>query len=299
VSPKTCRRCAVNQAGKRDMSRAYYSQRTGKTKTIDLATLCDALQCTYASFAEKQYFDETFGKDCTDGYIPGTAGSDIDGFFFTHLMTRGLWPITENYKNYTEENAFDVVELLYDVVSKPISGHSHDWNGCGMHYDVFDRLPGQKEFREAVNNFLRYYGKGFELLVSGEVVPSLSPQLSILVSNELPEFDPMHVEAPVQHAIAAFRKRGAGPEDRKNAVVELAGVLEFLRPYMRDIIHEKDENAMFTIANSFGLRHQKNSQQTDYDPLWLNWDFYLFLSTIHVLVRLLIKAKPTGGGKSK
>lgn len=282
------------QANKRDMSRAYYSRRTGRTTGIDLATLCDALQCTYAAFAEKQYFDEAFGKNCVDGYIPGRAGSDVDGFFLRRLGTRGLWPVTEKYKYYTEDNAFDVIELLHDLVSKPVSGYRHDYSGCGMHYDVFDQLAGQDEFRTDVDEFLGSYGGGFELLVSGEVVPSLSPQLSILVSNELPKFDPVHVETPVHHAIAAFRKRGAGLEDRKNAVVELAGVLEFLRPRMRDIIHKKDENAMFTIANDFGLRHQKNSQQTDYDPLWLNWDFYLFLSTIHVLVRLLIKAQLPG-----
>ena len=281
------------------MSRAYYSQRTDRTRRIDLATLSDALQCTYAAFAEKQYFDEAFGKNCTDGYLPGRAGSDIDGLFLRRLGTRGLWPITEKYKSYSESSVFDVIELLHDLVSKPVSGYFHDYGNCGWHYDVFDQATGQEELRAAVNDFLGLYGDGFELLQSGMVVPSLSPQLSILVSNELPEFDSANVENPVQHAIEVFRKREASNEDRRSAVVELAGVLEFLRPRMPGIIHTKDEGAMFRLANEFGLRHQNKNQRTDYDPLWLNWDFYLFLSTIHVLVRLLIKAKSTGGGKSK
>jgi len=273
------------------MSRPYYSQRTGKTKKIDLATFADAVQCTYAGFAEKQYFDEAFGKSCPGGDILGIAGSDIEGFFFTRLLKRGLWPITQNYRNYAEDDALDIVELLYDVISKPIDGDWCGWNNCGMHYNKFDRVAGQTEFREAVRNLLSCYGEGFELLESGVVVPALSPQLTALVSNELPRYDPAHVENPVQHAIAMFRKRGAGLEDRRGAIVELAGVLEFLRPLMRDIIHKQDEGAMFDLANNFGLRHQKDNQKTDYDSLWLNWDFYLFLSTIHVLVRLLIKAK--------
>lgn len=281
------------------MSRTYYSRRADRTKRIDLATLCDALQCTYAAFAEKQCFDEAFGKDCADGYIPGHAGSDIDGFFLRRLGTRGLWPITEKYKSYSESSAFDVIELLHDLVSKPVSGYFHDYCNCGWHYNVFDRATGREEMRAAVNDFLGLYGNGFELLQSGMVVPSLSPQLSILVSNELPEFDSANVENPVQHAIAVFRKREASNEDRRSAVVELAGVLEFLRRRMPGIIHTKDERAMFSLANEFNLRHQNENQHRDYDPVWLNWDFYLFLSTIHVLVRLLIKAKPTGSGKSK
>lgn len=272
------------------MSRAYYSQRA-RTQVIDCRTLCDVLQCVFAALAEKQYFDQAFGKDCPDGYITGTAGSDIDGFFFTRLMTRGLWPITKNYGVYTEENAFDVIELLYDTVSKPTKGNYHA-DYCGWHYSEFDKAAGQEEFRETINQALRYYKEGFELRSSGDVAPLLSPQLTILAQNELPKYDPQHVEGPVQHAIAVYRKRGASLEDKKSAVLELSGVLEFLRPRVRDMIHSKDEDAMFTIANGFSIRHQKDNQISNYDPLWLNWDFYLFLSTIHVLVRLLIKAEP-------
>jgi hypothetical protein len=90
----------VDDEGRPEMSRTYYSLRTDRTKRIELPTLCDALQCTYAAFAEKQYFDEAFGKSCPGGDILGIAGSDIEGFFLTRLLTRGLWPITQNYRNY-------------------------------------------------------------------------------------------------------------------------------------------------------------------------------------------------------
>jgi hypothetical protein len=275
--------------------RVYHSRRTGKTKGIDLPKLCDALQCTYADFASRQYFDEAFGKHCEEeGYSPGSAGPDIDGYFLRRLGTRGLWPITERYQDYTEDSALDVVELLFDLVSQPKEGDLHYYNGRCWHYRTFDQSTGRSEFRNAVNEFLGSYGDGYELSPAGEVVSLLPPQLSILISNELPKYDAKHVTLPVEHAITLYRKRGVSPKDTKSAVLELAGVLEFLRPQMSGVLRSKDDEAMFAIANGFGIRHQRDNQISDYDPLWLNWDFYLFLSTIHVVIRLLIKAKPTG-----
>jgi hypothetical protein len=285
------------QASERKIMRVYHSRRTGKTKGIDLPKLCDALQCTYTDFASRQYFDEAFGKQCEEqGYLPGSAGPDIDGYFLRILGTRGLWPITEKYKNYTEDTAFDVVELLFDLVSKPKEGYFHNYGGCGWHYSTFDQPAGRSEFRNAINDFLGSYGDGYELSPAGEVRSLLSPQLSILISNELPKYDTEHVTLPVEHAIALYRKRGASPEDTKSAIVKLAGVLEFLRPRMRDILDKEDDKAMFNLANNFDLRHHNDAQRTDYDPIWLNWDFYLFLSTIHVVVRLLIKAEHASSG---
>ena len=49
----------------------------------------------------------------------------------------------------------------------------------------------------------------------------------------------------------------------------------------------KDEAALFEIANKFALRHYNREQKNDYDkPIWLDWAFHVFLSTIRAVVRV-------------
>ena len=50
---------------------------------------------------------------------------------------------------------------------------------------------------------------------------------------------------------------------------------------------------MFNIANNFGLRHHNDRQKTGYDTaLWLSWMFYLYLATLHVVVRKIDHESP-------
>ena len=47
-----------------------------------------------------------------------------------------------------------------------------------------------------------------------------------------------------------------------------------------------DEVALFTIANKFGIRHNNDQQHTDFNkPTWVTWMFYIYLATVHALVR--------------
>ena len=56
------------------------------------------------------------------------------------------------------------------------------------------------------------------------------------------------------------------------------------------MLNNKDEKALFNIANNFGIRHHNDKQQTNYDPaIWLSWMFYFYLSTIHAVVRMIEK----------
>ena len=45
------------------------------------------------------------------------------------------------------DDLFDVIEFLYDHVSKPIEtdGVYHSWGQCGWHYSKFERENGKKE----------------------------------------------------------------------------------------------------------------------------------------------------------
>ena len=80
-------------------------------------------------------------------------------------------------------------------------------------------------------------------------------------------------------------------DDRRNAVRELADVLEYLRPQVKDHMKD-DENDLFNIANNFGIRHHNQKQKTRYDQaLWLSWIFYVYLAAIHLVVRKIEQTK--------
>jgi hypothetical protein len=80
-------------------------------------------------------------------------------------------------------------------------------------------------------------------------------------------------------------------DERRDAVRDLADVLEFLRPQAKAVLASKDEADLFNLANNFGIRHHNAGQKTDYDPaIWLSWAFYYYLATIHAVTRLIEKA---------
>jgi hypothetical protein len=91
---------------------------------------------------------------------------------------------------------------------------------------------------------------------------------------------------PVRHAIALFRARGAGREEKRSACVALAAVLEQRRRQIKTELLTKDEGALFQIANQFDVRHRNADQRADYDETYLDWIFWWYLATVELTDRL-------------
>lgn len=274
--------------------RAYYSIRTGKNPDavkFDLSMLLRLFREIYILLLSKGYFQEAFGYDCVDeGEVRGELGSDIEAQMFRKLRKPGLWPIGDRYTDYSEDDLFDVVEFLYDCVSKPVDGYYHDYADCGMHYSEFDKASGQQEFRQEINELLPGYRDGYEVSEDGEILALADKGLDYLFQAGLPGYDPENVKSRVDVAILKFRRYRSSIEDRRDAVRDLAEVLEFLRPKLKQILASKDESDLFNIANSFGIRHHNERQKTDYDKsIWYSWMFYYYLATIHAALRLIEK----------
>lgn len=277
------------------MNRPYYSTRKGERITLDqLKALILAL---YGMYRDRSYFQEALGYTCVDaGDVPGTMGTE-PGAYVAWQLHKNLWPIEERITDYSEEDLFDVIELLYDHVSVPIETDDayHSWNQCGWHYREFDREVGQIEFRTDINLKLKLYGDGFELTAAGEVQQTGWTGTTRLLQATVPFFDPDNVDGRVESAVALFLARSSTVEDRREAVRRLADVLEYLRPQLGKVITSKDEADLFNIANNFAIRHHNDKQKTDYDlRLWLSWMFYYYLATIHLVIRRLqtVKANP-------
>lgn len=192
--------------------KSYYSVRTGKHPTggrPDLAELKRLFLSVYHELYEKGHFQQALGFDCVDaGFVPGSAGQDIEAFFVRKLRKRELWPIPERIDVYSQDDLFDVIELLHDCASKGVGGGYHSWKNCGWHYDTFDGPAGQNEFRAATNEALREYDGGYELTSQGEII-ALAPQgLADLERAPTPPGDRESIQARVAAAIDKFRRRG-------------------------------------------------------------------------------------------
>jgi hypothetical protein len=96
----------------------------------------------------------------------------------------------------------------------------------------------------------------------------------------------------VDSAIRKFHYHRASLDSQRDAVRDLADVLEFLRPEIKKVFTSKDEADLFNIANGFGIRHHKENQKTSYDrAIWYPWVFQYYLATIHAGLRLIAKAE--------
>lgn len=276
------------------MKRPYYSSRGNKaplSKEVDLDILKKQFLVIYNFFEEKGYLQESFGYRCVDaGYVLGELGSDVAGFVYASLKKESLWPIEESIANYTEEDLFDIIEFVHDQVSKPTDGTYHGFGNCGWHYSDFDRVAGRIDYREKVNHILQNYQEGYEVSGDGEILINPNNGLQELFQEELDSSVDEQIRSRVDRAVLKFRKYGASVEDQKDAIRELADVLEFLRPEVKKVLRKDDESDLFNLANNFGIRHHNQNQKTDYDnTIWYPWVFQYYLATIHALLRLIEK----------
>ena len=278
--------------------RKYYSIRTGKNPagsklTLDLTL--SLFQAIYQDFEQRGYFQEYFGYYCVDAeQVPGRIGNNISAYFLFKLRKDNIWPINDNCLTYAEADLFDVIELLYDHVSLPISGRHHTYGNCGWHYDTFDKESGQEEYRTKINELLRDYDVGYELSPIGEIIHLPITGTEPLIKSKPPTYDPQNVDSVLQEAISCYQLSRSSITDKRNAVNMLAGLLEFLRPKIKLLLTASDENDLFNIANNFGIRHYNEKQKTNYDQeVWLDWIFYYYLATINAIIRLMKKRETT------
>lgn len=275
--------------------RPYYSVRTGKhmPEGVDLDLLKRLFLALYEDLERRGYFQEYFGYFCVDaGFVEGKLDPDINNVFLLSLKKDGLWPIGTKLEEYSKDDLFDVLEVLFDCVSEPVKGTYHAYSDCGWHYTDFNQPPGQDEYRTEVNKLLRDYEHGYELSPEGDVLDLVPAEFDGLVRADLPTDDPKNVVAKVDHATVKFRLHRSSMEDRRDALRELADVLEYLRPKLKAVLDKKDESDLFNIINNFGIRHHSSKQKTNYDkPIWYSWMFYYYLATIHAALRLIEKGE--------
>jgi hypothetical protein len=270
------------------VAHSYYSQRTGSNPNangLPLVDLVDLFVRVFTQLRQDGFFDEALGFECVDaGKIDGKV-RDVELEMLLAIRKKGLWPIEKAAAQYSEDDLFDVIEFLHQNVSKPIDGTMHSWNECGMHWETFNQAEGRAEYRLKINAVLDHYAKRFVLSSAGEVLHEPEAGFEAIFDADIPSND-SNVLGRINAAVLRYRRHGSTLDDRRQAVRDLADVLEYLRPKVQLLLTSHDENDLFNIANNFGIRHHNKKQKSNYDAsLWLSWMFYFYLATIHVVLR--------------
>ncbi|MBN8570962.1 MAG: hypothetical protein J0M18_15140 [Ignavibacteria bacterium] len=273
-------------------NRQYYSDRNNKTNSkLSLSELKRFFIISYGELESTGYFQKYFGYYCIDqDWVTGEIKINTEDYLYTLLKKDNLVPIRDNIVNYTEDTLFDMIEFYHDHCSKPLEGDFHSWGNCGWHYNKFDDAKGREEFRKMINPHLKKYKEGFEISEKGEILRLPESGFELLMKTPVPSKDEENINEKIENAKSKYRKHNSTLADRKEAVRELADILEFLRPKAQDLLKTKDENDLFNVIQNFGVRHHNQMQKVNYDKnIWYSWMFYFFLSTIYAVLKLIEK----------
>jgi hypothetical protein len=233
------------------------------------------------------YFEKRFGKDCVDDQ----RGDVPDTLIARELGVEGLWPLEQRRLVDDMDLFFDVVELLHDLISRPLTRSWHPYCECGWHHGDFEIEPGRVVYRWRVNKILACSDIRLRLAEDsddiGRLVTATDDARAELVQAVVARDDGEPADQ-VRHALALFRQRGADRNQKRSAVAALALVLEERRHnVLTDALAKSDRSALFDIANNFHVRHQDAKQKRDYDEFYLDWIFWLYLASIELTNRVI------------
>ncbi|MEO7196389.1 MAG: hypothetical protein ABIZ05_16515 [Pseudonocardiaceae bacterium] len=100
--------------------RPYWSERkvgSSLVVALDNAAVVREFIALADELDDAGYFEKRFGKDCVDdqrGDVPGTV-------IARELGVEGLWPLEQRRLVDDMDLFFDVVELLHDLVARPLT----------------------------------------------------------------------------------------------------------------------------------------------------------------------------------
>lgn len=270
--------------GTANQPRDYYQFRHGAARPpVTFAEVLRMIVAAFIQWEKEGWFAYRLGRNCIDEQ---TDNDEILSMRMLESIGFDAWPLVrlqDSYRNnhrviLNEPQLFTLIEFLYDHSAKPIRYSHHDWGNCGIHVETADDDLGRTEYSRRINAMLSRYDDGYELRDNGEVWKSAPNGMDDLQVKETS--DPK-VDEKVSHAIATFRRYGSSEEQKRDAIRNLAGVLEYYRDTEGTELPSQEEARLFEIANKFGIRHHNPKQKTQYNSgVWLDWMFYTFLNAV-------------------
>lgn len=271
--------------------RPYWSERQGRRAYATLTP--QQARRAFAGIvnvcAERDELHEAFGFCCVDdGEVAGTLGSAVEERLLIVLGRERLWPVSQYVDEWDDDTLFDMMEFLYDHVSTGVkdSGRYHDYDDCGWHYRHYTPEPARGHYRQLVNDVLQRMDPGYEMMETGEIMRAAPDGVAPLLDTA-PRLLAPDQRQHVESAITKYRARSSTQTDRRDAVRDLADVLENLRAQVKETLPRQDEAMLFEMANKFWIRHNKPGEQRDYDhEAWWSWLFYVYLASIALVTHV-------------
>ena len=277
-------------------ARDYYAHRHGEPRPQeDIEALRGIVVAEFTRLERDGLFQWHLGYDCVDAGIVAGRSAGADPRAYTRWeLGRDLWPLTDHLYSLDEGWVFSVLEFLWRHAATPTKSRIHTYADCGIHVVDADEADGRDEFRQSINRYLPRYGSGFKMQATGEIWSASPTGLEYLRPRQTGRHE---IDARVNHAIHTFRRYSASDEDKRDAIKNLADILEHLREEGGTGLPKNDEKRLFEIANQFSIRHHNPSQKTDYDTgVWLNWIYYSFLNSVSLMSELIARLNQTSTG---
>lgn len=229
----------------------YYAFRRGHVMpALDFKEMRRLVAEACISFEQAGWFQKHLGKDCVD------APRDISALTLEKLG-QDIWPLSE-LRELDEDWVLSAVEFLYLHSAKPTRSHNHDWSGCGIHVTSADSPSGRAAFRARMNGILSRYSTAYELRTDGEIWRIAPTGLEELEAETTGDDK---IDMRVTNAISAFRRHGADEENKRQAVRDLADVLEYLRTTSGTALPVKDEGYLLTSPTISGSGTMTRSKE--------------------------------------
>ncbi|MBA7578103.1 hypothetical protein ES708_19959 [subsurface metagenome] len=285
------------------MEKKYYSERLGEEiNKITLGELRDMLEVIFIQLEENGYFQHFFGSFCKEmGYSSGKRNLDFINYILLEFG-KDLFSLImhKKPKNLEENDIFTFIEFLYDNIAAPDIFWNHK---CKTgEYFPFDSIlqsncqkidvysskieKGKQEFQQLINKSLRRYKDGFNLNEWGFIMPLLQDDEKEIISN-IPIVNNTNIDEKIKTSLKQYLRHSSRINDKKQAVRDLADILEYIRDEAKNQLTSKDEGFLFNIANNFGIRHHNANQKTNWEKeIWLNWIFFTYLNTIKLLLKI-------------
>lgn len=193
----------------------------------------------------------------------------MEHYFLKQTKESNMSP--QNYASCVTdlETLFDMLETAYSFQQEYLEATEKDKR---LFY-----------FEHQLNDSLKDWG--YEMK-QGVVMKLPEDGMKELVEEAIPSGVIQDDESKLQHAIAQFFKRNASDGDKRNAIRSLGDLLESVRGELQSEPQlGADENAIFNILNTYGIRHHNDVQKHLEEP-YLTWTFYLLLNTVKTFIKI-------------
>jgi len=270
----------------------YYAEREGfldaASKAGDGVMFSAAFVELIVEMQDRGYFPRALPRWCPDDEIDWSA---VTRKIRSATRLDVEWPpSTWAGPTLEEATVLTLIEYFHDQAQRPrVVTRVHEFDNCGPHYGRHNGESGGVVYRWRMNALLASYRVGFRLGATGDEKGRLIRRFNSPIDELADRQIAARQTTPndeVAHAIREFRKRDAGLAEKRSSIRALSHALEPRRKRIGILLTKGDESDLFQIVNRFGIRHNNDSQHTDYGDEFLDWVFWMHLATIELLGRI-------------